>query len=107
MGFAMSSTDLKQQATKKPFRILMVTGAYPTEQLPHSGTFIKSQADSLNAVGLEVEVIHPGLGPVVLRYARAASQVFLKTLTGHFDVVHGHYGTWCLVARMQWTTPVV
>ena len=103
----MSSMDSKQQATKKPFRILMVTGAYPTEQRPHSGTFIKSQVDSLSAAGLEVEVIHPNPGPVALRYAWAASQVFLETLRGHFDVVHGHYGTWCLVARMQWTTPVV
>ncbi len=103
----MASTSTNSQATRKPFRILMVTGIYPTEKLPHKGTFIKSQVDSLHAVGLEVEVIHPKPGPVALRYARAASQVFLKTLTGHFDVVHGHYGTWCMVARMQWTTPVV
>lgn len=93
--------------TKKPIRVLMVTGAYPTEQHPHVGTFIKSQLDSLIAAGIEVEIIHPKPGPVLLRYARAAMQVFLKTLTGDFDVVHGHYGTWCLVARMQWTTPVV
>jgi teichuronic acid biosynthesis glycosyltransferase TuaC len=33
--------------------------------------------------------------------------VFRKTLTGRYDVVHGHYGLWCLVARLQWTTPVV
>lgn len=103
----MSLTPSKQQATGKPFRVLMVTGAYPTEQRPHWGTFIKSQADSLSAAGLVVEVIQPKPGPVALRYARSAIQVFLKTLTGHFDLVHGHYGTWCLVARMQWTTPVV
>ncbi len=103
----MASTNTNSQAMRKPFRVLMVTGIYPTEKLPHKGTFIKSQVDSLHAVGLEVEVIHPKPGPVALRYARAASQVFLKTLTGHFDVVHGHYGTWCMVARMQWTTPVV
>jgi len=103
----MSFTSLKQQTIKKPFHVLVVTGAYPTEQLPHSGTFIKSQVDSLIAAGLEIEVIHPKPRPVLLRYAAAAMQVFLKTLTGHFDVVHGHYGQWCLIARMQWTTPVV
>src|SRR6266581_6886581 len=103
----MHSKKLKGQTIKQALRVLMVTGIYPTEQFPHSGTFIKSQVDSLRAAGLEVEVIHPKPGPVALRYARAASQVFLKTLTGHFDVVHGHYGTWCMVARMQWTTPVV
>ncbi|HYU74517.1 MAG TPA: hypothetical protein VEL31_17745 [Ktedonobacteraceae bacterium] len=31
----------------------------------------------------------------------------MMELIGHFDVVHGHYGQWCLIARMQWTTPVV
>jgi len=76
--------------TNKPFRVLMVTGIYPTEQKPHSGTFIKSQVDSLIDAGLEVEVLHPKPGPSPLRYAAATIKVFLKTLTGHFDAVHGH-----------------
>jgi len=92
---------------KKPLRVLMVTGIYPTEQQPHSGTYIKSQVDSLIAAGLEVEVIHPRPGPSPFRYAVATMQVLLKTLTGHFDIVHGHYSQWCLIARTQWTTPVV
>jgi teichuronic acid biosynthesis glycosyltransferase TuaC len=103
----MSFSSSKPQAIHKPLRILMVSGVYPTEQRPHKGTFVKSQLDSLVAAGLEVEVVHPKPGPVVLRYAQATLEVFLKTLNGHFDIVHGHYGLWCLVARMQWTTPVV
>ncbi len=87
----MSATNVKQQTTKRPIRVLVVTGVYPTEQLPHLGTFIKSQVDSLIAADLEVEVIHPKPDFVLLRYARAAIQVFLKTLTGHFDIVHGHF----------------
>lgn len=103
----MFSTKSKRQITKKPFRVLMVTGVYPTERIPHSGTFIKSQVESLIAAGLEVEVLHPKPGPAPIRYIVATLQVFLKTLTGRFDVVHGHYGLWCLAGRMQWTTPVV
>ena len=91
----------------KSYRVLMVTGIYPTAARPDKGTYIKSQVDSLIAAGMEVEVLHPKPGPVPLRYAGAFAQVFLKTLTGRFDVVHGHYGLWCLTARMQWTTPVV
>ena len=91
----------------KPMRVLMVTGIYPTEQRPHSGTFIKSQTDSLIEAGIEVDVIHPKPGPVLLRYAYAAWQVFRKTRRGQFDVVHGHYGLWCLTCCFQWTTPVV
>jgi teichuronic acid biosynthesis glycosyltransferase TuaC len=99
--------DFEVQAGKKPIRVLMVTGVYPTEQRPHKGTFIKAQVDSLVAEGLEVEVVHPNSAPVPMRYASATMQVFLKTLTGHFDTVHGHYGLWCLISRLQWTTPVV
>jgi teichuronic acid biosynthesis glycosyltransferase TuaC len=102
-----STAAVEQLKRKKPFRVLVVTGIYPTEQLPHLGTFIKSQVDSLIEAGLEVEVIHPKPGPVLLRYTVAAIQVFLKTFARHFDVVHGHYGQWALIARMQWTTPTV
>src|ERR1700730_11136244 len=91
----------------KPHRILMVTGIYPTEGRPHSGTFIKSQVESLVEAGLEVEVIHPSPGPVPLRYAAAALQVFLKTWRGQFHVVHGHYGLWWLGCCMQRRTRVV
>src|SRR6266568_1990729 len=103
----MSSTHSRQQTAEKPFRVLLVTGVYPTEQKPHSGTFIKSQVDSLIAAGLEIELLLPKPGPSLVRYLEATMQVFLKTLTGGFDIVHGHYGLWCLTARLQWTTPVV
>lgn len=101
------STSPGSPQRDRPLRVLTVTGAYPTEEIPHWGTFIKSQVDSLRAAGVEVEVIHPRRGPAPIRYALATAAVFWKTLTGRFDVVHGHYGLWGLVARMQWTTPVV
>lgn len=103
----MSFMHRRQQSAGKPLRILMVTGIYPTERNPHSGTFIKTLVDSLIARGVEVEIIHPKPSPVLFRYAITAAQVFFKTLSGNFDIVHGHYGQWCLLARMQWTTPVV
>src|SRR5581483_1197923 len=77
-------------------RVLMVTGVYPTEERPHAGTFIKSQVDSLITAGLTVDILHPRPGPSPLRYISAAIQVFGKTLTGRYDIVHGHYGLWCL-----------
>jgi glycosyltransferase involved in cell wall biosynthesis len=85
----------------------MVTGAYPTENRPHNGTFIKSQVDSLRTAGLEVEVIHPGPKPLLLRYLWTIAQVRQKARTRRFDLVHGHYGQWCLFARLQWSIPVV
>jgi teichuronic acid biosynthesis glycosyltransferase TuaC len=102
-----SETGAQVPGEKKPYRVLMVTGIYPSAARPDKGTYIKSQVDSLVAAGVEVEVIHPKPGPAPLRYASAAFQVFVKTLTGRFDIVHGHYGMWCLIARLQWTAPVV
>jgi teichuronic acid biosynthesis glycosyltransferase TuaC len=95
------------EVRNKKYRILMVSGIYPTEERPHSGTFVKALVDALLARGHEVEVVHPRPGPSPLRYFSATLQVFFKTLTKRFDIVHGQYGLWCLGARMQWTTAVV
>ncbi len=101
------SAMTEYQPAKKPFRVLMVTGVYPSPRQPHAGTFIKSQVDSLIAAGLEVEALHPIAGPSPLRYAIAATRIFLTSFTKRYDIVHGHYGLWCLISRLQWTTPVV
>ena len=97
----------EQQSGKQKYRVLMVTGIYPTERKPHAGTFIKPIVDSLRADGHEVDIIHPGPIPTPLRYLSAAANVFFKTLSGRYDIVHGHYGLWCLVARLQWRAAVV
>ncbi len=103
-----SSSTIEEKTTPKKYRVLMVTGIYPTPARPHKGTFVKPIVDALVADGHIVEIVHPNPEyPMPLRYLSATLQVFFKTLTGRFDIVHGHYGLWCLVARMQWTTPVV
>lgn len=97
----------REGMAQTPLRVLMVTGAYPTVEIPHWGTFIKSQVDSLIAEGVMVEVVHPRPGPMPLRYLSAIGRVFAQTLSRRYDIVHGHYGLWCLAARMQWRVPVV
>ncbi len=92
----------------KPFRVLMVTGIYPTQQRPHAGTFVKTQVDSLIKAGLEVEVLHPSIGqPALVRYASTIVQIWQKAFSRRYDVINGQYGLWCLICRLQWTTPVV
>jgi len=102
-----SSVNKLSQATQKPLRVLIVTGIYPTKDRPHKGTFVKSQVDSLVAASVEVEIIHPKPGPVLLRYLWTIAQIWQKTRTKQFDIINGHYGQWCLFARLQWHTPVV
>lgn len=91
----------------RKYTILMVTGIYPTARMPHSGTFLKPLVDALRARGHQVDLIHPGPAHAPLRYLWAALQVFFRTLSGRYDIVHGHYGLWCLAARMQWRAAAV
>lgn len=107
MIMAKSSVNKMPQARHTRLRVLMITGIYPTKRQPHKGTFIKSQVDSLIAAGVEVEVIHAEPGPVLLRYLWTVVKVLQKARTKRFDIVHGHYGQWCLFARLQWYIPVV
>jgi teichuronic acid biosynthesis glycosyltransferase TuaC len=97
----------KDHEGRVPLRVLTVTGAYPTDEKPHSGTFIRSQVESLRSMGLDMEVLHPRAGPTVFRYVAALIEVRRKITQQQLDIVHGHYGLWCLVGRMQWATPVV
>lgn len=92
---------------RRIYRILMVTGIYPTARKPYAGTFIKPLVEALRGAGHEVDLIHPAPAPAPLRYIWAAFLVFLKTLSGRYDIVHGHYGLWCLAARLQWRAAVV
>jgi len=103
----MSSASFTGKQAEKRLRVLMISGHYPTERNPHANTFIKTQVDSLIAAGLDIEVIYPGAGPFLWRYISTWVRLFFKTLYRDYDIVHGHYGQWCLLARLQWTTPVV
>src|SRR5579884_635417 len=99
---------LAQHSRERSLRVLMVTGAYPTPTRPHWAPFIKSQVESLREAGVQVDVLQPRPGPTPLRYLEAAMRVlWLTRRRDYYDVVHAHYGLWCLIARLQWRTPVV
>lgn len=91
-----------------PLRILMVAGIYPTDHRPYKGTFVASDVLALREAGHRVDVIHPNPDlPMPVRYLLAAARVLWKTVTEKYDVVHGHYGLWCGVARLYWRAPLV
>ncbi|HEY0755334.1 MAG TPA: glycosyltransferase [Ktedonobacteraceae bacterium] len=98
---------MERDDKRQLYRVLMVTGIYPTERKPHAGTFIRPIVEALRGQGHTVDILHPGPAPAPLRYLWATLLVFLKTLGGRYDLVHGHYGLWCLVARLQWRAAVV
>jgi glycosyltransferase involved in cell wall biosynthesis len=80
---------------------------WPDEERPWYGTFIKTQADSLERAGVDLDVL-PIKGYASKRaYADAVGQVRRMTAEQGYDVVHAHYGHAGVVARMQRTTPLV
>lgn len=88
-------------------RVLFVTNLWPDEERPWHGTFVRTQADSLRALGVELEVMtirgYAGRGA----YARAAVRAAALNRRRRFDVVHAHYGHAGVVGRLQLRAPLV
>lgn len=82
-------------------RVLFVTNMWPHERSPWLGSFVKSQADSLRRIGVEIDVL-PIAGYVSrLEYTRAAWRVAQLNRSCPYDIVHAHYGHSGVVARAQ------
>jgi glycosyltransferase involved in cell wall biosynthesis len=79
---------------------------YPYPERPSYGAFVKSQIDSIESLGHEVEVLFINGKRSRWNYARALFK--LRCLVGRrrFDIVHAHYGYSGVVALLQRRTPV-
>ncbi len=72
--------------------VLFITNMWPDELRPYYGSFIASQAHSLSAAGIGVDVLYVRgfLGPQV--YAKALGAISRIAGRRSYDVVHAHYG---------------
>jgi teichuronic acid biosynthesis glycosyltransferase TuaC len=86
-------------------RVLFVTNMWPDEERPWYGTFVKSQATSLERLGVEIEVIAIRGYQKRSAYLKAASSV--RAAARGVDLVHAHYGHAAAVARLQTRAPLV
>jgi glycosyltransferase involved in cell wall biosynthesis len=89
-------------------KVLFVTNMWPDAERPWFGAFVKSQADSLERLGIEIEVVsirgYAGRGA----YAGAARRMALMNLhRAQYDVIHAHYGHSGVVARFHVRAPLV
>ncbi len=88
-------------------RVLFVTNLWPSEDAPWRGACISAQADSLRALGVELDVFTID-GYVRRRaYLDAVPQIMRLVRSRNYDVVHAHYGHSAVIARMQLETPLV
>jgi glycosyltransferase involved in cell wall biosynthesis len=88
-------------------RVLFVTNLWPDAQRPWYGTFVHTQARSLEALGVEVSVQAIRGYASRFAYARAIGDVARGNGTPPYDVVHAHYGHSAVVARFQRRAPLV
>jgi teichuronic acid biosynthesis glycosyltransferase TuaC len=87
--------------------VLFVTNMWPDERRPWRGAFVRTQAESLRDIGIEVHVLTVRGDARPAAYLRAAARVPARVRGGGFDVVHAHYGHSGVVARLQLRAPLV
>ena len=88
-------------------RVLTLTNMYPSQDRPGWGAFVKSQVDSLANIGIETELLVIEGYKSKFEYLRAISRLRRLVSKERFDVVHAHYGLSGIVARTQFSVPVV
>jgi glycosyltransferase involved in cell wall biosynthesis len=90
-----------------PLKVLFVTNMYPDGENPGSGAFVRQQADHLQKAGHHVDVLHIESKKSRLKYLTSPMEVFARTRTGAYDVVHAHYGLSGFPALFRYKTPLV
>jgi len=88
-------------------QVLWVTNMWPDSRRPWYGSFVHSQARSLEAIGVELDVLYvPGYRSP-REYARGAAEVIRRSRRRRYDLVHAHYGHSGVLARLQRQAPVL
>jgi glycosyltransferase involved in cell wall biosynthesis len=100
-----------EPATLEGRRILILTGLYPTADLPVAGLFVRQRVDRLTAAGVAVSVAAPHgyTGSVLARYVRLGLEGVVQArgsdgIEAHFLVPTGLIG---LVAAALWRLPFI
>lgn len=88
-------------------KVLIMTAIYPTADNPAFGSYVRTQSESLERAGIDVEMLLLSHRHRKLIYPLAIVQLRERLARSSVDLVHAHYGLVGLVARTQWTVPVV
>jgi glycosyltransferase involved in cell wall biosynthesis len=87
--------------------VLWVTNMWPDAERPWYGSFVHSQARSLERIGVDLDVLYvPGYRSS-REYARGAEEVLRRSKRRRYDLVHAHYGHSGVLARLQTKAPVL
>jgi len=73
-------------------KVFVVTNMYPSEARPHWGAFVRSQVESLAALGVENTVYEIEGWKSSTRYAQAMRELPVLANRAGAQLVHAHYG---------------
>src|ERR1700730_14382930 len=88
-------------------KVLILTAIYPTAENPAFGSYVRTQAESLEHAGVNIEMMVLRDRHRKLIYPKAILRLHQRLASGSVDLVHAHYGLVGMVARTQWRVPVV
>ena len=88
-------------------KVLIMTAIYPTADNPAFGSYVRTQSESLQRAGIDVEMLVLRNRHRKLIYPMAIVQLRERLARVSVDLVHAHYGLVGLIARTQWKVPVV
>jgi glycosyltransferase involved in cell wall biosynthesis len=88
-------------------KILVVTPIYPSSQNPVRGTFVRTQVEYLKRAGVAVELFVLEGRARKLVYLKAPGELRRRLRSSSIDLIHAHYSYAGIVARTQWSVPVV
>ncbi|MCU1242690.1 MAG: hypothetical protein JWO71_3416 [Candidatus Acidoferrum typicum] len=88
-------------------KVLILTAIYPTAENPAFGSYVRTQAESLERAGVDIEMMVLRDRHRKLIYPKAILRLRQRLASGSIDLVHAHYGLVGMVARTQWRVPVV
>jgi glycosyltransferase involved in cell wall biosynthesis len=88
-------------------RVLLVTAMYPTPENPAYGSFVRTQAESLQRAGVDLDVLVLNGRWQKWSYMKGIFQIRRRIARSRVDLIHAHYSFAGVVARMQRKAPLV
>lgn len=88
-------------------KVLVATAMYPSEDSPAWGTFVRTQVESLQRIGVDAEPFVLDGANRKLMYLQGVRDLRRRLGGRDVDLVHAHYSYVGVVARAQRSVPVV
>jgi teichuronic acid biosynthesis glycosyltransferase TuaC len=88
-------------------RVLMLTNMYPHEADASFGTFVYEQVRALRALGVDVDVLFVNGRATQWNYLLGYPRLWRQLHYARYDLIHAHYVFSGMIARAQWTLPIV